>query len=119
VLRLPSVDAGGGWLIFALPPAEMGVHPTDGDEGPSHQLYLLCDDITTTVADLRSRGVEFVGDVSDQGWGLLENTATAAAAPRFKLQSLYACVVPGVTGATCSAQAASCLGVPTIEFSGE
>ena len=55
----------------------------------------------------------------DQTWGLLENTAFAASAPRFKLQSMYACVVPGVTGVTCSAQAASCLPVPKVEFSGE
>ena len=43
VLELPSVDAGGGWLIFALPPAELAAHP-DGDEG-RHELYLMCDDI--------------------------------------------------------------------------
>ena len=55
----------------------------------------------------------------DQTWGLQENTTSSASAPRFKLRSLYACVVPGVTGATCSALAASCLPVPTVEFSGE
>lgn len=55
----------------------------------------------------------------DQNLSLLENTASAASAPRFKLHRLYACVVPGVTGATCSAQAASCLPVAKIEFSGE
>lgn len=55
----------------------------------------------------------------DQSWGVLENTATDASAPRFTLHSLYACVVPGVNGATCSTQAASCLPVPKIEVSGE
>ena len=69
VLGLPSVDAGGGWPIFALPPAELAVHPSDG-EG-SHQLYLMCDDITVTLAELRAKGVEIARDVSDQGWGLL------------------------------------------------
>ena len=71
VLKLEHVDAGGGWLIFALPPAEMGVHPVEGGERPHHRVYLMCDDINTTIADLKKRGVEFVGDVSDEGWGLI------------------------------------------------
>jgi len=69
VLNLRSVDAGGGWLIFALPPAELAVHPTDG--AGRHELYLMCDDIEATLADLRAKGVEVAGEVSDQGWGLL------------------------------------------------
>ena len=69
VLNLPSVDTGGGWLIFALPPAELAVHPADGDG--HHELYLMCDDIHTTLAELRAQGVEVARDVSDQGWGLL------------------------------------------------
>ncbi len=69
VLNLPSVDAGGGWLIFALPPAELAVHPTDG--ASRHELYLMCDDIQATLAELRAKGVEVARDVSDQGWGLL------------------------------------------------
>ncbi len=69
VLNLPSADAGGGWLIFALPPAELAVHPADGDG--RHELYLMCDDIHTTLAELRARGVEVARGISDQGWGLL------------------------------------------------
>ena len=69
VLDLPSVDAGGGWLIFALPPAELAVHPADG--GTRHELYLMCDDIDATLAELRGKGVETSSEVSDQGWGLL------------------------------------------------
>ena len=69
VLGLPSVDAGGGWLIFALPPAELAVHPADGET--RHELYLMCDDIQATLADLRARRVEVAREVSDQGWGLL------------------------------------------------
>ena len=69
VLDLPSVDAGGGWLIFALPPAELAVHPADGDA--RHELYLMCDDIHATLAELRAKGVEVARDVADQGWGLL------------------------------------------------
>jgi|SRR5208282_454158 len=69
MLGLSSVDAGGGWLIFALPPAELAVHPADGDS--RHELYLMCDDIQATLAELRDKGVEVAEDVSDQGWGLL------------------------------------------------
>jgi catechol 2,3-dioxygenase-like lactoylglutathione lyase family enzyme len=69
VLGFSSVDAGGGWPVFALPPAELAAHPTDGDG--RHELYLLCDDIESTVEELRGKGVEFAGPVSDQGWGLL------------------------------------------------
>jgi hypothetical protein len=70
VLGMPSVDAGGGWLIFALPPAELAVHPSDSGES-RHELYLMCDDIHRTLDSLRSKGVEVARDVSDQGWGLL------------------------------------------------
>jgi predicted enzyme related to lactoylglutathione lyase len=69
VLGLSSVDAGGGWLIFALPPAELAVHPADGDT--RHELYLMCDDIHATLAELQGKGIEVAQDVTDQGWGLL------------------------------------------------
>ncbi len=62
------VDAGGGWLIVSLPPAEIAVHPTD--EAPRHELHLMCDDIDRTVSDLAARGVTFDGGVTDRGWGL-------------------------------------------------
>ena len=66
-LGLPFVDSGGGWLIFALPPAEVAVHPTDGDG--EHELYLMCDDLEATMAELTAKGVEFDGGVQEQGWG--------------------------------------------------
>lgn len=69
VLGYPHVDAGGGWLVFKTPPAELAVHPAEGAE--SHELYLMCDDVNATVADLTVKGVEFAKPVSDQGWGLL------------------------------------------------
>ena len=69
VLGLASADAGGGWLIFALPPAELAVHPADGEA--RHELYLMCDDIHATLAELRDKGAEVARGVSDQGWGLL------------------------------------------------
>src|SRR4051794_8201518 len=60
VLELQSVDAGGGWLIFALPPAELAAHPASG-EGGDVALYLMCDDIETTVQELSEKGVAFDG----------------------------------------------------------
>jgi catechol 2,3-dioxygenase-like lactoylglutathione lyase family enzyme len=71
-LKLPFVDAHDGWLIFALPPAELGVHPVEGPEGPEgyHTLSLMCDDIHATVADLKKKSVEFTKPVTDQGWGI-------------------------------------------------
>ncbi|HEY2193328.1 MAG TPA: extradiol dioxygenase [Actinomycetospora sp.] len=65
----PAVDAGGGWTILGLPPAEVAVHPTEG--APLHELYLMCDDIEATVADLGARGVVLEGGIADHGWGLL------------------------------------------------
>jgi hypothetical protein len=50
VLNYPHVDAGGGWLIFKLPPGEVAMHPTDGPQ--SHELYLMCDDINATIEHL-------------------------------------------------------------------
>ena len=64
-LRLPSVDAGGGWLIFALPPAEVAVHPADR---ASHELYLMCDDLAATTARLQGAGATF-GPVQEERWG--------------------------------------------------
>jgi catechol 2,3-dioxygenase-like lactoylglutathione lyase family enzyme len=69
VLGLPSVDGGGGWLIFALPPAELAVHPAEGNG--RQELYLMCDDIHATLAELRGKGIEVARDVANQGWGLL------------------------------------------------
>jgi catechol 2,3-dioxygenase-like lactoylglutathione lyase family enzyme len=69
VLGLPSVDAGQGWLIFALPPAELAAHPTD--EPARHELYLMCDDVHATVDELRGKGVEFSRPISDEGFGLV------------------------------------------------
>jgi catechol 2,3-dioxygenase-like lactoylglutathione lyase family enzyme len=68
VLGLRSVDAGGGWLIFALPPAELAAHPADED---AHRLYLMCDDIRATVEELTAKDVEFVAEISDEGFGLM------------------------------------------------
>jgi hypothetical protein len=66
VLGWRHVDAGGGWLIFALPPAELGVHPS---EEPHHEISLMCDDLDATVAELRGRGIAFLDDRREAGFG--------------------------------------------------
>jgi hypothetical protein len=68
VLHFPSIDAGEGWLIFALPPSEVALHPADANG--AHELYLLCDDVDGFVASMTERGVA-CGAVKDRGWGLL------------------------------------------------
>jgi hypothetical protein len=73
VFEFEYVDAGDGWLIFALPPAELGIHPAEGptyESGVRHQLTLMCDDIVATVEELRSRGVEVRGEPQDEGFGI-------------------------------------------------
>jgi predicted enzyme related to lactoylglutathione lyase len=68
-LSLRAVDAGGGWLIFALPPAELACHPTTAQDSGRHELFLMCDDIEATVSDLADKGVEFVAPISEAGFG--------------------------------------------------
>ena len=79
VLEWPYVDAHGGWLIFRTGPSELGVHPTSGGQGSEgtawqvgqhHEVTLMCDDITATVAELEARGAQFTQEVKDQGFGL-------------------------------------------------
>src|SRR5213083_3357640 len=67
VLGFDSVDAGGGWLIFALPPAELAAHPVDDRE--HHEIYLMCDDVDATVADLKAKGATFTRPITDTDWG--------------------------------------------------
>jgi predicted enzyme related to lactoylglutathione lyase len=73
VVGFQGVDAGDGWLIFALPPAELGIHPAEGgtDQGGGghHELSLMCDDIETTIDELAAKGVEFVLPITDRGFG--------------------------------------------------
>ncbi len=69
VLEYPHVDAGGGWLIFKLPPTELAVHPTEGPE--TQELYLMCDDVDATVQALTAKGVEFTEGITEARWGRL------------------------------------------------
>jgi catechol 2,3-dioxygenase-like lactoylglutathione lyase family enzyme len=71
-LGLPSTDIGAGWLVFALPEAELGIHVVDlakGRPSGTHLLSFYCDDIQATFADLEANGVEFVGDIRTSDWG--------------------------------------------------
>ena len=70
VLDLPSVDAGRGWLVFALPPAELAVHPSE--ESSHHELYLMCDDIKKFIEEVGKHNIS-CSEPQDQGWGILSS----------------------------------------------
>ena len=73
VFGFKHVDDGGGWLIFALPPAELGVHPSEGpnwDSGMRHEISFMCDDINKTMAELRAKGVEMDAEPKTQSYGI-------------------------------------------------
>lgn len=67
-LAFPASDVGDGWLIFDMPEADLGCHPA---EQPSHGISFYCAEIATSVAQLKSRGVEFLDDVEDRGYGFV------------------------------------------------
>ena len=68
VLALPHVDVGDGWLIFGLPPSEIAVHPSSGND--VHQIFLMCEDVNAFLAEMDRHGVA-TDPVTDEGWGLL------------------------------------------------
>ena len=72
VFGFKSVDAGRGWLIFALPPSELGIHPSEGHGAPrgTHEISFMCDDIHSTIAELREKGIEIEGEPKDEGFGV-------------------------------------------------
>lgn len=73
VFGFRHVDAGDGWLIFALPPAELGVHPADGptfESGMRHQLTFMCDDIHATVRELSAKGIVLKGEPEVESYGI-------------------------------------------------
>jgi predicted enzyme related to lactoylglutathione lyase len=74
VLGLQTVDAGHGWLIFGLPPAELGVHPSEDGE-VHHTIHLMCDDVHATMKELQAKGVRFSQPITDQGYGLVTSIA--------------------------------------------
>ena len=91
VLGFSSVDAGRGWLIFALPPAEIAVHPFEEDSGASANdgvagaaLYLMCDDLKSTMKSLKAKNASF-GPIDEARWG----TVTTLALPSGAKVGLY------------------------------
>jgi len=82
VLELDSVDSGGGWLIFEMPPTEIAFHPTDG--APTNELYFLCDDLAAEMTRLEAKGVVF-SPVDDERWG----TVTRFSLPSGTTLALY------------------------------
>jgi hypothetical protein len=68
VFGFEHVDAGGGWLIFKLPPAELGIHPEE--HVVRRDVSLMCDDIRATMDELKARGIQFAGEPEDEGFGI-------------------------------------------------
>ena len=89
VLDWPFVDAGHGWLIFALPPAEVGVHPILPSDTQSHQLYLMCDDVNAVVAKLEKLGFQ-CAPIRDQGFGLVTSFELPGGGPMGMYQPRHA-----------------------------
>jgi catechol 2,3-dioxygenase-like lactoylglutathione lyase family enzyme len=79
VLGFPYVDDGDGWLIFKLPPSEIGVHPVDG--APRHEVFFMVDDIAATVAQLASQGVTVTSEPTDRGYGIVAVIELPSGAP--------------------------------------
>ena len=73
-LNLKSTDVGDGWLIFDLPEADMGCHPSDDKDGSrtgTHDISFYCDNIEDTINELKDKGVEFTQEIEDYGYGLV------------------------------------------------
>jgi hypothetical protein len=78
VFGFEHIDMGDGWLIFALPPTELGIHPAEGptyESGARHQLTLMCDDLGATIEELRAKGIDVRGEPEDEGWGITTTMA--------------------------------------------
>ena len=94
VFGWPSVDAGHGWLIFSLPPAELGIHPGDG---PAHQLSFMCDDIGATMAELRGNGIVFTGEPTPSGFGIVATMVAGLSAADRTAPACYAASAQSVS----------------------
>jgi catechol 2,3-dioxygenase-like lactoylglutathione lyase family enzyme len=86
-LGLPAYDSGGGWLIFDLPEADIGCHPSDG---PDHGISFYCDDIDASVAELEARGVVFAGPLREEEWGRVTSFELPGGGPVQLYQPKYA-----------------------------
>jgi catechol 2,3-dioxygenase-like lactoylglutathione lyase family enzyme len=102
VLGFEVVDAGGGWLIFALPPGELAVHPGSGwGQGPGqHQLFFMCRDLEATTRELEGKGVEFVSPIADEGWGLITTLRVPGAGEIGLYEPRHPSPLPGFSAPT-------------------
>ena len=71
VFGFSHIDDGDGWLIFRLPPAEMGVHPAEAPDRTDHQISFMCDDLAATMTELSAKGIEFTEEPHDDGYGIV------------------------------------------------
>jgi catechol 2,3-dioxygenase-like lactoylglutathione lyase family enzyme len=101
VFGFTHVDAGGGWLIFALPPSEIGVHPAEGNAG-EHSISFMCDDINKTIAELKAKGVEVSGEPQNRGFGITAQLLLPGRCEVMLYQPLHpiAASIPRKAGAT-------------------
>ena len=97
VLGFPGADTGGGWLIFKTGPSELAAHPNsweyEGQTGSTDQRFdvsLMCDDVEQTMAELTAKGAEFVGGLSDEGWGITTRMRVPGAGEMTLYQPKYA-----------------------------
>lgn len=100
VFGFRHVDAGNGWLIFALPPAELGVHPAEGTgaEAVQHKLSLMCDDIQATVSELRAKGIAIPGEPEDHGYGIVVMAALPGGVEVQIYEPRHPVAIDGTTG---------------------
>ncbi len=96
VLEMPAADTGGGWLIFRTGPSELGVHPSSWEHGGAagstdqrFDLSLMCDDLETTMAELRAKEAEFEGGVEEQPWGRAVRLVVPGAGTMMLFQPSY------------------------------
>jgi|SRR3954449_6305960 hypothetical protein len=87
VLKLTSADAGGGYMIFGLPPSEASIHGTEGNL-PNHEIYLLCDEIEKFSGEMKSKNID-CSEVQDTGWGRLVRITLPSGAPLSVYQPRY------------------------------
>jgi hypothetical protein len=83
---LPAFDSGGGWLIFDLPSADLGCHPS---ERAFHEVSFSCDDIDAAMAEMTARGVRFNGPVREEEWGRVTSFDVPGGGPVLLYQPKY------------------------------
>jgi catechol 2,3-dioxygenase-like lactoylglutathione lyase family enzyme len=96
VLGFSNVDAGGGWLSFALPPGELGIHPVERADHVSgkQELYFMCRDLAGTMEELKRKGAEFTADVSDESFGSVTRFKVPGAGEAWLYEPRHASPLP-------------------------